>query len=137
MWRRRDGREHVPPKEKIQKIAFNIYSIFQILKVTRTTWSPKDTSLNSGGFRRAPLDSICSLSKVLDLKPMLSRIDSSSEILTCHTRFQKANRMRTMYVPGSVIHVHSSYIIWTSSHSAQNSISKGNSRLHHTSETSI
>ena len=27
--------------------------------------------------------------------------------------------MRTMYVPGSVIHVHSSYIIWTSSHSAQ------------------
>jgi hypothetical protein len=28
----------------------------------------------------------------------------------CHTRFQKANRMRTMYVPGSVIHVHSDYI---------------------------
>ena len=27
--------------------------------------------------------------------------------------------MRTMYVPGSVIHVHSSYITWTSSHSAQ------------------
>jgi hypothetical protein len=41
--------------------------------------------------------------------------------------FKKANRMRTMYVPGSVIHVHSSYIIWTSSHSAQNSINKGNS----------
>ena len=37
----------------------------------------------------------------------------------CHTRFQKANRMRTMYVPGSVIHVHNSYITWTSSHSAQ------------------
>ena len=55
----------------------------------------------------------------------------------CHTRFWKVNRMRTMYVPGSVIHVHSSYIIWTSSHSAQNSINKGNSRLHHTSETSI
>ena len=33
--------------------------------------------------------------------------------------FKKANRMRTMYVPGSVIHVHSSYITWTSSHSAQ------------------
>jgi hypothetical protein len=82
MWRRRDGTEHVPPKEKIQNIVFNIYSIFQILKVTRTTWSPKDTSLKSGGFCRAPLDSICSLSKVLDLKPMLSRIDSSSEILT-------------------------------------------------------
>jgi hypothetical protein len=31
----------------------------------------------------------------------------------------KANRMRTMYVPGSAIHVHSSYITWTSSHSAQ------------------
>jgi hypothetical protein len=28
----------------------------------------------------------------------------------CHTRFQKANRMRTMYVPGSEIHVHSDYI---------------------------
>ena len=27
--------------------------------------------------------------------------------------------MRTMYVPGSVIHVHSSYITWTSSHGAQ------------------
>jgi hypothetical protein len=27
--------------------------------------------------------------------------------------------MRTMYVPGSAIHVHSSYITWTSSHSAQ------------------
>jgi hypothetical protein len=27
--------------------------------------------------------------------------------------------MRTMYVSGSAIHVHSSYIIWTSSHSAQ------------------
>jgi hypothetical protein len=29
---------------------------------------------------------------------------------SCHTRFWKANRMRTMYVPGSAIHVHSSYI---------------------------
>jgi hypothetical protein len=27
-----------------------------------------------------------------------------------HTRFQKVNRMRTMYVPGSEIHVHSDYI---------------------------
>jgi hypothetical protein len=32
--------------------------------------------------------------------------------------------MRTMYVPGSVIHVHSSYITWASSHSAQNSIKR-------------
>ena len=32
--------------------------------------------------------------------------------------------MRTMYVPGSVIHVHSSYITWTSSHSAKNSIKR-------------
>jgi hypothetical protein len=29
-----------------------------------------------------------------------------------------------LYVPGSVIHVHSSYITWTSSHSAQNSIKR-------------
>jgi hypothetical protein len=27
--------------------------------------------------------------------------------------------MRTMYVPGSAIHIHISYITWTSSHSAQ------------------
>jgi hypothetical protein len=27
--------------------------------------------------------------------------------------------MRTMYVPGSAIHIHSSYITWASSHSAQ------------------
>jgi hypothetical protein len=29
---------------------------------------------------------------------------------SCHTTVLKINRMRTMYVPGSVIHVHSSYI---------------------------
>jgi hypothetical protein len=29
----------------------------------------------------------------------------------CHTRFWKANRMRTMYVPGLETHVHSDYII--------------------------
>jgi hypothetical protein len=29
----------------------------------------------------------------------------------CHTRFWKVNRMQTMYVPGSEIHVHSDYII--------------------------
>jgi hypothetical protein len=29
----------------------------------------------------------------------------------CHTQFWKANRMRTMYVPGSETHVHSDYII--------------------------
>jgi hypothetical protein len=28
----------------------------------------------------------------------------------CRTRFWKVNRMRTMYVPGSEIHVHSNYI---------------------------
>jgi hypothetical protein len=28
----------------------------------------------------------------------------------CHTRFWKVNQMRTMYVPGSEIHVHSDYI---------------------------
>jgi hypothetical protein len=29
----------------------------------------------------------------------------------CHTRFWKANQMRTMYVPESETHVHSDYII--------------------------
>jgi hypothetical protein len=29
----------------------------------------------------------------------------------CHTRFWKANRMQTMYVPGSETHVHNDYII--------------------------
>jgi hypothetical protein len=33
-----------------------------------------------------------------------------STISRCHTRFWKVNRMRTMYVPGSKIHVHSDYI---------------------------
>jgi hypothetical protein len=36
-------------------------------------------------------------------------IKGSKQII-CHTRFQKVNRMRTMYVPGSEIHVHSDYI---------------------------
>lgn len=48
----------------------------------RTLQPLKYTSLKSEGFRRAPPDSSCSLSKVRDLEPMLSRIDSSSEILT-------------------------------------------------------
>jgi hypothetical protein len=30
---------------------------------------------------------------------------------SCHTRFWKANRMRTMYVAGSETHVHNDYII--------------------------
>jgi hypothetical protein len=29
----------------------------------------------------------------------------------CHTQIWKANRMRTMYMPGSETHVHSDYII--------------------------
>jgi hypothetical protein len=33
-----------------------------------------------------------------------------SSLLYCHTRFWKVNRMRTMYVPGSEIHVHCDYI---------------------------
>jgi hypothetical protein len=57
---------------------------------------------------------------VLESEPRLARsIRLVADDVLCHTRFWKANRMRTMYVPGSVIHVHSSYIIWTSSHSAQ------------------
>jgi 3-methyladenine DNA glycosylase Mpg len=33
------------------------------------------------------------------------------EVPTCHTQFWKANRTRTMYVPGSETHVHNNYII--------------------------
>jgi hypothetical protein len=32
-------------------------------------------------------------------------------ISPCHTRFWKANRMRTMYMPGSETDVHSDYIV--------------------------
>jgi hypothetical protein len=32
-------------------------------------------------------------------------------VTSCHIRFWKANRMRTMYVTGSETHVHSDYII--------------------------
>jgi uncharacterized membrane protein YesL len=39
-------------------------------------------------------------------------VDSFSTMLdTCHTRFWKANRIRTMYVPGSEIRVHNDYIV--------------------------
>jgi hypothetical protein len=44
---------------------------------------------------------------ILDnLNPM-----SMETLLRCHTRFWKANRMRTMYVTGSETHIHSDYII--------------------------
>jgi hypothetical protein len=44
------------------------------------------------------------------------RLASGSDLpvrdeMLCHTWFWKANRMRTMYVPGSETHVHSDYII--------------------------
>jgi hypothetical protein len=38
-------------------------------------------------------------------------ISSLMYLASCHTQFWKANRMRTMYVPGSETHVHSDYII--------------------------
>jgi hypothetical protein len=41
----------------------------------------------------------------------LDRNGQNPSLLTCHTRFWKANRMRTMYVPGSETHVHNDYII--------------------------
>jgi hypothetical protein len=42
----------------------------------------------------------------------LSVIEKCSEkAFACHTRFWKANQMRTMYVPGSETHVHNDYII--------------------------
>jgi hypothetical protein len=40
---------------------------------------------------------------------LLNQICNHSDI--CHTQFLKANRMLTMYVPGSETHVHSDYII--------------------------
>jgi hypothetical protein len=39
----------------------------------------------------------------------MSANDASTS--TCHNRFWKANRMRTMYVPGLETHVHNDYII--------------------------
>jgi hypothetical protein len=41
---------------------------------------------------------------------LLIYVAATTQVVSCHTRFQKANRMRTMYVPGSEIHVHSDYI---------------------------
>jgi hypothetical protein len=38
----------------------------------------------------------------------------------CHTRFWKVNRMRTMYVSGSEIHVHGDYINDSSYHNSSN-----------------
>jgi hypothetical protein len=35
---------------------------------------------------------------------------SSVGLPSCHTRFWKVNRIRTMYVPGLEIHVHNDYI---------------------------
>jgi hypothetical protein len=46
---------------------------------------------------------------------------------SCHTRFWKANRMRTMYVPGSETHVHSDYII--GHHHTFVEVNSGNSTL--------
>jgi hypothetical protein len=45
----------------------------------------------------------------------LGMLDCSGWLLgrggKCHTRFWKANQMRTMYVPGSETQIHSDYII--------------------------
>jgi hypothetical protein len=38
------------------------------------------------------------------------RSHAAEAVSRCHTRFLKVNRMRTMYVPGSVIHVHNDCI---------------------------
>jgi hypothetical protein len=42
---------------------------------------------------------------------MLCTEREKKETKKCHTRFWKANRMRTMYVSGSETHVHNDYII--------------------------
>jgi hypothetical protein len=39
-----------------------------------------------------------------------ARRDGRAHVTSCHTRFWKVNRMRTMCVPGLEIHVHSDYI---------------------------
>jgi hypothetical protein len=46
-----------------------------------------------------------------------------------HTRFWKANRMRTIYVPGSETHVHNDYIV--GHHHTLLKINNGNSTLLH------
>jgi hypothetical protein len=48
----------------------------------------------------------------------------------CHTRFWKVNRMRTMYVLGSEIHVHNDYII-EHHHTLLKIIAKISTLLHH------
>jgi hypothetical protein len=45
------------------------------------------------------------------LGAFILEVQENSHEGLCHTRFWKANRMRTMYVPGSETHVHSDYII--------------------------
>jgi hypothetical protein len=49
--------------------------------------------------------------------------------IICHIRFWKANRMRTMYVPGSETHIHSDYII--GHHHTLLKVDSGNSTLLH------
>jgi hypothetical protein len=51
------------------------------------------------------------------------------DFLECHTLFWKANRMRTMYVPGSETHVHSDYIV--GHHHTLLKINSGNNTLLH------
>jgi hypothetical protein len=48
-----------------------------------------------------------------NLKDWLVHLDMLYKTVdeVCHTRFYKANRMRTMYVPRSETHVHNNYII--------------------------
>jgi hypothetical protein len=49
------------------------------------------------------------------INELIESINKKDDLLECqedlcHTRFSKVNRMRTMYVPGSEIHVHGDYI---------------------------
>jgi hypothetical protein len=48
----------------------------------------------------------------------------------CYTRFRKVNQMRTMYVPGSEIHVHNDYIIGNH-HTLLKIIAEMSTLLHH------
>jgi hypothetical protein len=65
------------------------------------------------------------------LSPTLSLVTpkKGKKEASYHTRFWKANRMQTMYVPGSETHVHNDYIVGR--HHTLLKINIGNSTLLH------
>jgi hypothetical protein len=59
----------------------------------------------SGGHSQQNLWTPCHLAKPR------GESDAHKVVRTCHTWFWKVNRMQTMYVLGSEIHLHKDYII--------------------------